>query len=76
MNLLEYTKLRIIAYEKGAKNIEIYDNSLIIEYRNHLDIDINLLKKYSRRFNHFPDDKKIVIYSSNPEKSLFKIFNS
>lgn len=73
-NLLEYTKLRIIAYKKGAKNIEIYDNSLIIEYKNHLDIDIKTLRKYSKRFNHFSDEKKIVIYSIDSEKTLFEIF--
>jgi transcription-repair coupling factor (superfamily II helicase) len=74
INLLNYTRLRIIAYNKGAKNIEIYDNSLIIEYKNRLDINIKILRKYSKRFNHFPDEKKIVIYSLNPEKTLFEIF--
>ncbi|SHE88327.1 transcription-repair coupling factor (superfamily II helicase) [Marinitoga hydrogenitolerans DSM 16785] len=76
INLLEYAKLRIIAYKKGAKNIEIYDNTLIIEYNKQLDIDIKLLKKHSRRFNHFPEDKKIIVYSHNPEKTLFEIFGT
>ncbi|KAF2956525.1 DEAD/DEAH box helicase [Marinitoga sp. 38H-ov] len=74
LNLLNYTKLRIIAYNRGARNIEIYDNSLIIEYKDYLDIDIKILKKYSKRFNYFPDENKIVVYSINPEKTLFEIF--
>ncbi|KLO22385.1 DEAD/DEAH box helicase [Marinitoga sp. 1197] len=73
-NLLKYTKLRIIAYQKGAKNIEIYDNTLIIEYKKSLDIDIKKLKKHSRKFNHFPEEKKIIIYTTNSEKTLFNLF--
>lgn len=74
INLLNYTKLRIAAYKKGAKNIEIYDNSLLIEYGKQLEIDILKLKKYAKRFNHFPEEKKLVIYARNPEKVLLKIF--
>jgi len=66
--------LRIAAYKKGAKNIEIYDNSLLIEYGKQLEIDILKLKKYAKRFNHFPEEKKLVIYARNPEKVLLKIF--
>nr|WP_239525446.1 DEAD/DEAH box helicase [Marinitoga litoralis] len=73
-NLLNYTKLRIVAYYKGAKKIEIYDNSLIIEYNKQLDIDIKSLKKYSKRFNHFSEENKLVIYSIDPEKTLFNLF--
>ncbi|GAB6189426.1 transcription-repair coupling factor [Marinitoga arctica] len=75
INLLNYAKLRIIAYKKGAKNIEIFDNSLLIEYKRQLDIDIMVLKKYAKRFNHFPDERKLLIYSTNPEEILFKIFS-
>lgn len=73
-NLLNYTKLRIVAYYKGAKKIEIYDNSLIIEYNKQLDIDIKTLKKYSKRFNHFSEENKLIIYSLDPEKTLFNLF--
>ncbi|AEX85165.1 transcription-repair coupling factor Mfd [Marinitoga piezophila KA3] len=73
-NLIKYSILRINAYKKGAKEIEIYDNTAIIKYSKYLDIDILKLKKYSHHFNHFENKKELVIYTKNPEESLFKIF--